>query len=71
LDYRENNTPVNIGDFVDRVLADNKLLKVSEPAANTVAPTQQQITAPKADNAFAAALADTVKTLEVAGISKS
>lgn len=71
LDYRENNTPVNIGDFVDRVLADNKLLKVSEPVANTVAPTQQQITAPKADNAFAAALADTVKTLEVAGISKS
>ena len=71
LDYRENNTPVNIGDFVDRVLADNKLLKVSEPVANTVAPQQQQITAPKADNAFAAALADTVRTLEVAGISKS
>lgn len=71
LDYRENNTPVNIGDFVDRVLADNKLLKVSEAEPKTVAPTQQQITAPKTDNAFAAALADTVKTLEVAGISKS
>lgn len=71
LDYRENNTPVNIGDFVDRVLADNKLLKVSEAEPKTVAPKQQQITAPKADNAFTAALADTVKTLEVAGISKS
>lgn len=71
LDYRENNTPVNIGDFVDRVLADNKLLKVSEAEPKTVAPQQQQITAPKTDNAFAAALADTVKTLEVAGISKS
>lgn len=70
LDYRENNTPVNIGDFVDRVLADNKLLKVSEAEPKTVAIQQQQITAPKADNAFAAALADTVKTLEVAGISK-
>lgn len=71
LDYRENNTPVNIGDFVDRVLADNKLLKVSEAEPKTVALQQQQITAPKTDNAFAAALADTVKTLEVAGISKS
>ena len=70
LDYRENNTPVNIGDFVDSVLANNKLLKVSDPnEGKTVAPNATTITAPKADNAFAAALADTAKTLEAAGIS--
>jgi hypothetical protein len=71
LDYRENNTPVQLGDFVDSVLANNKLLKVSEPQANTVAPQATTITGPKADNAFAAALADTARTLEAAGISKS
>ena len=71
LDYRENNTAVQLGDFVDSVLANNKLLKVSEPQANTVAPQATTITAPKTDNAFAAALADTARTLEAAGISKS
>jgi hypothetical protein len=71
LDYRENNTPVQIGDFVDSVLANNKLLKVSEPQANTVTQNVTTITQPKADNAFAAALADTSKTLEAAGFSKS
>jgi hypothetical protein len=53
------------------VLANNKLLKVSEPQANNGTPNVPPITHPKADNAFAAALADTSKTLEAAGFSKS
>lgn len=68
LDYRENNTPIHVADFVDRVLAENKMLKVSEAQPNTPVANPTTVTPPQANSAYESALQANAAALEAAGV---